>query len=118
MAGTGVVRRWRERLVATSWFETGLLDPSDWSASWIEPHEPEVQLSGDRPAYVLGTGFALDGVHLDARLHATAHGIYEAFINGHRVGNRELTPGFTSYPENLHVQVYDVSTLLVAGENR
>ena len=52
-----------------------------------------------------------------ARLYATAHGIYEAFLNGQRVGDLELTPGFTSYAAHLHVQTYDVTDLLVAGTN-
>ena len=30
------------------------------------------------------------------------------FLNGARVGDLELTPGFTSYRRNLHVQTYDV----------
>src|SRR5262249_37610176 len=39
------------------------------------------------------------------------------FLNGTRVGDLELTPGFTSYWANLHVQTYDVDDLLVAGDN-
>jgi alpha-L-rhamnosidase len=35
----------------------------------------------------------IDGEVARARLHATAHGIYEAFVNGTRVGDQELTPG-------------------------
>ncbi len=50
-------------------------------------------------------------------MYATAHGIYELFVNGTRVGDQELTPGFTTYPAILHVQAYDVTELLVAGEN-
>jgi alpha-L-rhamnosidase len=38
-------------------------------------------------------------------------------LNGHRVGDLELTPGFTAYWANLNVQVYDVEALLRAGEN-
>jgi alpha-L-rhamnosidase len=61
-------------------------------------------------------------VHLDApiataRLHATAHGLYEAFVNGARVGDLELTPGFTAYRSRLQVQTYDVTDLLAGGEN-
>jgi alpha-L-rhamnosidase len=52
-----------------------------------------------------------------ARLHATAHGLYEAFVNGVRVGDLELTPGFTAYRSRLQVQTYDVTDLLAGGEN-
>lgn len=91
--------------------ETGLLDASDWVASWVEPYEIE------RSAHVLRHHFHLAGAPADARLYATAHGIYETFLNGRRVGDVELAPGFTSYPTTLHVQTYDVRDLLVAGEN-
>jgi len=102
---------------APAWFETGLLDASDWHAQWIEPVEPELRAAGQRPASVLRTTFALDAGIDGARIHATAHGIYEMFLNGSRVGDLELTPGFTSYPTRLQVQAYDVGSLLRAGEN-
>ena len=72
--------------------------------------------SGKRPAHVLRTTFVLAD-RCDGRVYATAHGIYETFLNGCRVGDRELTPGFTAYWANLHVQVYDVGEILRAGEN-
>jgi alpha-L-rhamnosidase len=100
----------------TAWFETGLLSPDDWVATWVEPVEPVLAPSGQRPAHVLRTTFVLAD-RCDGRLYATAHGIYEAFLNGCRIGDRELTPGFTAYWANLHVQVYDVGDLLRAGEN-
>jgi len=52
-----------------------------------------------------------------ARLYATAHGIYEAFVNGRRVGDAELTPGFTEYRERLQVQTYDIAAPLRPGRN-
>jgi alpha-L-rhamnosidase len=100
-----------------AWFETGLLEPSDWVAKWIAPVERSPVPPGKRPAQLLRTAFQSPGPVPTARLYATAHGIYEMFINGRRVGDRELTPGFTSYLSNLHVQVYDVSELLQPGDN-
>ncbi len=96
---------------APAWFETGLLDPVDWVARFIEPAEAE------RSARVLRHTFRLNAPATQARLYATAHGIYETFLNGARVGDVELAPGFTSYPTTLNVQVYDVGALLVAGDN-
>ncbi len=96
---------------ALAWFETGLLDPGDWSARWVEPSEAA------RSAHVLRHTFRLDAVAGMARLYATAHGVYETFLNGRRVGDIELAPGYTSYPTTLHVQVYDVGALLVPGDN-
>ena len=97
---------------APATIETGLLHPSDWVARFIEPQETE------RSAHVLRHAFTLSGAPAQARLYATAHGVYETFLNGRRVGDVELAPGFTSYPSTLHVQTYDVTDLLLAGENR
>ena len=102
---------------ASAWFETGLLDASDWVARLVEPYEPERAEPGRRPAYVLRHEFELDAIDRDARLYATAHGIYETFVNGRRVGDLELTPGTTSYPNNLDVQTYAVGDHLRVGAN-
>ena len=96
------------------WFETGLLQPEDWVARWVEPAEDVAVSSAD----LLTHDFELDAPVTNGRLYATAHGIYECFLNGRRVGDLELTPGFTSYSQRLHVQTYDVTRLLVQGRNR
>ena len=44
-------------------------------------------------------------------------GLYEAFLNGERVGDAELTPGFTQYDARLQVQTYDVTGGLRTGRN-
>jgi alpha-L-rhamnosidase len=120
---------WRVRVWtdsgATGWsapstFETGLLDAADWVAQWIEPDERDRPPAGSRPAYVLARDFDVpEPTDLaGARLYASAHGLYEAFLNGRRVGDVELTPGFTSYDAHLQVQTYDVSDLVRTGRNR
>ncbi|MET0908539.1 MAG: alpha-L-rhamnosidase N-terminal domain-containing protein, partial [Ilumatobacteraceae bacterium] len=128
--GTQEAVSWRVRVWTdsgpSSWsdpatFETGLLARSDWVAEWIEPYEVGRFPSGQRPVYLLGHEFEVDGDCLGswpARLHATAYGVYETFLNGHRVGDLELTPGFTTYPNTLQVQTYDVAELLRPGTNR
>lgn len=101
---------------AWSWWETGLLRPEDWVARWIAPVEPgDRPPPGCRPAHVLEATFAVDGPVEAARLYATAHGLYEVHLDGVRVGDHELTPGFTSYATRLHVQTFDVSALLGPG---
>lgn len=50
-------------------------------------------------------------------LRISALGLYRGFINGKRVGNDLLTPGWTSYWDRLSYQTYDVSDLLHEGEN-
>jgi hypothetical protein len=48
---------------------------------------------------------------VSARVYATAHGIYELFVNGVRVGDHELTPGFTAYRTRLAVQIFAPTAL-------
>lgn len=97
--------------------ELGLLHPSDWTGQWIGPDEPDVPAPGERPGYALEKTFTLDAAPESARAYATAHGIYELFLNGHRVGDQQLTPGSTSYNTTLQVQTYDVTALLHPGTN-
>nr|WP_275937269.1 alpha-L-rhamnosidase [Streptomyces fulvoviolaceus] len=52
-----------------------------------------------------------------ARLYATALGLYEAHLNGSRVGRDHLAPGWTDYRTRLQYQAYDVTTLLRPGAN-
>jgi alpha-L-rhamnosidase len=95
-------------------WEMGILEPDSWVASAIGPQEGR-----DEPGKSWRFRATFDLVHptWSARLRATAHGIYEFFINGRRVGDLELTPGFTSYDRTLQVQTYDVSDLLHEGTN-
>lgn len=48
-----------------------------------------------------------------ATLAITALGVYEAQIDGHKVGNEFLTPGYTYYPRDLAYQTFDITNLLV-----
>ena len=99
-------------------WEMGLLDPDDWVADWIEPPEADDPgSSGHRPPWLLRRRFVVDEPIVHARLYATAHGLYELFLNGIRVGDAELTPGCTAYARNLQVQTYDVTDLLRPGAN-
>jgi alpha-L-rhamnosidase len=50
-------------------------------------------------------------------LFATARGVYEPSLNGERVGDRELAPGWTEYHRRLQYQTYDVSEQVRAGAN-
>ena len=52
-----------------------------------------------------------------AELLITAHGVFEAFINGKRIGNDILMPGWTSYYTRLRYLNYDVTDMLKGGEN-
>src|SRR6201999_732078 len=104
----GSVSDWSDPAVV----ERGL-DASDWQAVLIEPG-PHL---GRGPAALLRREFTLDGPAAAARLYATAHGIYVAEVNGKRVGDDALAPGWTSYHRRLRCQAYDVTGLLRPGAN-
>ena len=100
----------------SAWWEMGLLHATDWQASWIEPSWNE-DAQAFNPCPYLRTTFTLDEQTRSARLYVTAHGLYEAWLNGQRVGDAYLTPGYTSYHHRLQYQTYDVGNLLHNGEN-
>ncbi len=70
------------------------------------------------PASFLAKTFTLDSVGGGEVLDISALGLYRCFINGQRVGDDLLTPGWTSYDVRLSYQTYAVGDLLVPGENR
>ncbi len=76
---------------------------------WISPFEPVVAAPGARPTHVMRTTFA--ATPGTATLRITAHGIYEAVLNGERVGDHELTPGYTEYGKRLQAQLFEVPLL-------
>ncbi|MET0911155.1 MAG: family 78 glycoside hydrolase catalytic domain, partial [Ilumatobacteraceae bacterium] len=96
---------------------TALPGADGWRARWIEPVEAPDGPTVQRPAHHLAADFTVEGPVVAATLHATAHGVYEAFVNGTRVGDLELTPGFSAYRTRLQVQSFDVTDLVVAGRN-
>ena len=101
----------------SSQWEHGLLSGSAWSARWIAPIERDGLPARQRPVQQLAGAFTIDGTVVSARLYATAHGVYEAFLNGTRVGDIELTPGSPPTARSLHVQTYDVTDPSTSGEN-
>ena len=111
-------------------FETGLLEKSDWEGAWIsagkgpvgdkEPpsgEEYDDLANGFAPSPYLRREFPLDKPVSRARLYATARGVYELYINGNRVGNDALAPGWTDYDRRIQYQTYDVTPLLADGPN-
>ncbi|MFB8189456.1 family 78 glycoside hydrolase catalytic domain [Microbacterium sp. NPDC055988] len=100
-----------------TWLETGLLHAEDWSARPIGLELDEDPESDARRATLVRRGFRVDGQIVRARLYATAHGLYDAEINGIRVGSDTLSPGWTVYRERLRYYAYDVAGLLRDGDN-
>jgi alpha-L-rhamnosidase len=70
-----------------------------------------------QPAAYLRRTLALSKNVQSARLYVTALGSYRVFLNGSRVGGDVLTPDFTDYRKRVLYQAYDVTSLLVSGNN-
>ena len=113
------VRVWDNQGTASEWsasnsFQTALLSVSDWQAKWIVPGFVE---ASNRPSPIFRKQFAATKKLVSAIANITAHGMYEAQINGQRVGDAYLTPGWTSYSTRLQYQTYDVTNLIKTGAN-
>ena len=99
----------------SAWWQTGRLDESEWKAKWIQGIDVVDSING--PALYFRKGFKSNGKIVSAILYATSHGMYEAYINGNRLGDSYFTPGWTSYNKRLQYQVYDVTDFLNSGQN-
>ena len=110
-----------------SWFETG---QDSWIARWIThdpshvdvvdaPDEGELALPdhGLSPVIELRCAFTVHTTPIRARLYATARGLFEAHLNGQRVGDHELAPGWTDYRDRIDYTVHDVTDLLRESDN-
>lgn len=97
--------------------EAGLLRPSDWIAEFITPEMPEGDDPSRRPGPLLRHEFDLPESVRSARLYCTALGVYEVELNGVRIGDHVLAPGWTSYDHRLRYQIFNVTDMLRTGRN-
>jgi len=122
--------------IATVTFETGFLD-EPWDAKWIEPsQEPAVQeetldffemlvpnpkfWGGEkrlRECQNVRKKISVDKPLKKARIYASAHGIYQLYINGKTQSNRRFAPENSAYQKMIYYQSYDVTEALKQGEN-
>ena len=99
---------------ASAAFRTGRL-ATPWSARWI------TDLSYSFPSKVspvpmrFRRAFDTSGGIRRAWIEATALGIYELTLNGHKVGDQYFAPGLTSYAHQIQYQTYDVTGLIAAS---
>ena len=94
-------------------FETGMITQANWKGNWISDTR-DIHL---KPAAYFRKGFAIQKQVASARLYIAAVGLYEASINGNRVGNHLLDPMYTRFDRrNLYVS-YDVTDNLQQGNN-
>lgn len=128
-------------------WEMGLLNNADWQAKWLQVPNPEVTIPSEgliQWVELVGTvekedgtivktavpqlhlmptaslfrhEFAIDKQVVSAKLHSTAGGYYEIFINGKAVKDRIMDPGQTDFDKRILYNTDDVKTLLNSGQN-
>ena len=110
------VRLWDESDKVGEWaeafFETGI---NHWQAKWITGND-HVNSKRRYPVDCFRKTFDANDVK-KARMYITACGLYEAKLNGARVGNFVLAPGITDYRKRVQAQTYDVTAQLRNGKN-
>ena len=96
-------------------FVTGILDNSQWKAVFVSAEE-EADKDNSKGTYVRNE-FTVKKSVKEAYVSVTALGLYHFYLNGRKVGNDELTPGWTSYRKHLCFQTYEVTDYLKEGKN-
>ena len=91
---------------------TGPLGPEDWCAPFITLASDTAEPDDARGTVRFRTLVQPRDTVVSAILSVTAHGLYEAVLNGQVVGDEVLAPGWTSYDSRLTFQSYDVTDLL------
>ena len=93
-------------------FETGRME-TPWQGKWISDGAYVFKEKKVSPVpMVFRKALSVKGEIAQAKLYATAMGIYELALDGQKVGDRYFAPGFTSYAHQLAYQTYDVTELL------
>lgn len=123
-----------------AYFEMGLLEETDWTAKWIrgdykvKKHKrypvdcfrKQIRLAQGTvhgAAQSTARGATQNGAQssspnvIRARLYITACGLYEARIDGQRVGDFCLAPGSTDYRKRIQYQTYDVTDMFTCQTN-
>jgi len=112
---------WSERAA----FLTGKLRPADWRGTWIGPDlAPRAAVAGHVPgqkpahqhgAIYLRKGFDLAKPVVRATLSFSGLGFSEVAIDGRKVGDYVIGPGFTDYDQHVPYLTFDVSDQFTAA---
>jgi len=110
-------RVWDQSGEATNWsepaaFVTGLFLPDDWQAKWITASRTD-----EDPLPIFRKAIRLEKPVRDAIIHICGLGHYELRINGRRVGDYQMDPGWTNYRKTCLYSSYDVTSMLEPGDN-
>lgn len=109
---------------ALSKWSTAAAKDESWTAKWVgekieeRPVDKKTVEDINCPAPIyLRKEAVTSGKIKRATAYISAHGLYQAYIDGKQIGNAVLTPGWTSYNRHLLYQTYDVTQLLASGKH-
>ncbi len=106
----GGISRWS----APAQFRMGLLDPHDWKGTWIA--SPVSDLTKESLP-LFRREFLIQKTVAEAIAYISGLGQYELHINGAKIGDDVLTPGWTDYRKTVFYNSYDVTRDLRRGLN-
>lgn len=95
---------------AETWFETGLFEENDWKGCYIGEEEDHVY-------HLFRRTFELEKEVVRAKLYVCGLGHHEFYINGKKVSDRVLEPGWADYRKTYFYSAYDVTDMLQKGRN-
>ncbi|UKS28308.1 glycoside hydrolase family 78 protein [Paenibacillus sp. HWE-109] len=98
-----------------AWWEMGLLHDTDWQGQWIGGPENPTEYEAAAP--LLRKLVQLDKPIVHARAYICGLGYHELWINGERIGNNVLDPGFTNYDQRTFYVTHDITSSLYEGIN-
>lgn len=113
---------------ATREFRVRIATEAGWSA-WSEPLSVEgaldtlaasvisAEAATEGPSPYLRRAFTLAAEPVRARLRITSLGLHDVRLNGDRIDDEHLSPGWTAYQERVLVATHDVTGALTAGDN-
>ncbi len=114
------IRLWDENGEPGDWseafFEMGLLDKTDWAVKWITGNYT-VNKRERYPVDCFRTKLTVKKEVRSARLYSTACGLYEAELDGKKIGDFCFAPGLTDYRKRVQYQTCDVTDRLTLGDH-
>jgi alpha-L-rhamnosidase len=115
---------WKTAIHAPAGWREKSFDDSGWKAAVAGIEAPGATMGQPLghpwipdSVKALRHAFSVGSPVKSARLYATALGAYELFLNGHRVGDAVLAPGWTDYRQHVKYQTYDVTAQVAKGKN-
>ncbi len=104
-----------------SWFETSMMNSTDWKAKWISNQRPlplkDEDFYKETPNPLLRKEIDIKKDIRSARLYITGLGYSVAYLNGRRVGDHMLDMPWTQFDKQVMYNTFDVTPMLRKGKN-